>query len=54
MVIRPILIQSYQLHMRAAKEHTDIIKSISSEPSLLAFTYTQQKQSLMMQVKADI
>ena len=26
MVIRPILIQSYRLHMRAAKEHTDIIK----------------------------
>ena len=26
MVIRPILIQSYQLHMRATKEHTGIIK----------------------------
>ena len=26
MVIRPILKQSYQLHMRAAKEHTCIIK----------------------------
>ena len=30
------------------------LKSISSEPSLLAFTYTQQKQSLMMQVQTDI
>ena len=26
MVIRPILIQSYQLHMRSTKEHTGIIK----------------------------
>ena len=26
MMIRPILIQSYQLHMRATKEHTGIIK----------------------------
>ena len=26
MVIRPMLIQSYQLHMRATKEHTGIIK----------------------------
>ena len=27
MVIRPILIQSYKLHMRATKEHTGIIKN---------------------------